>query len=124
MWCSSRSRRPSASAPWPRSAEHRPPPSATVRPHRQETPVDRDVIENPVTRERGVIRRSPDDDRGTLVADLYAAPGAAVVGEHVHPHSEECFTVVRGRLGVRLDGHESEAGPGTRIVVPAGTPHD
>jgi mannose-6-phosphate isomerase-like protein (cupin superfamily) len=86
--------------------------------------VDRDVIENPVTRERGVIRRSPDDDRGTLVADLYAAPGAAVVGEHVHPHSEECFTVVRGRLGVRLDGHESEAGPGTRIVVPAGTPHD
>ena len=39
-----------------------------------------------------------------LVADLYVRPGGAVMGEHVHPAIEESFTVVRGRLGYRLDG--------------------
>jgi quercetin dioxygenase-like cupin family protein len=82
------------------------------------------VIENPVTGERGIIRRFPADDQDTLVAALYAAPGAAVVGEHVHPHASETFTVVRGLLGVRINGTESQAGPGTRIVVPPNTPHD
>lgn len=82
------------------------------------------VIENPVTGERGIVRRSPETNSGTLMADLYARPDAAVVGEHVHPHSTETFTVVRGALGLRIDGTESEAGPGTRVVVPPNTPHD
>ncbi|HLL66700.1 MAG TPA: cupin domain-containing protein [Micromonosporaceae bacterium] len=82
------------------------------------------VIENPVTGERGIVRRTPADASSPLFADLYARPGAAVVGEHVHPISTETFTVVRGTLGIRLDGVESEAGPGTRVVIPPGTPHD
>ncbi len=82
------------------------------------------VIENPVTGERAIVRRAPASNRSPLVADLYARPGAAVVGEHVHPASTETFTVVRGTLGVRLDGVESRAGAGTRIVVPPDTPHD
>ena len=53
------------------------------------------VIENPVTGERGIVRRTPDSDSAPLIADLYAQPGAAVAGEHVHPHSTEAFTVVR-----------------------------
>lgn len=82
------------------------------------------VIENPVTGERGIVRRAPGSDRSPLVADLYARPGAAVVGEHLHPTSTETFTVVRGTLGIRLDGVESRAEAGTRVVVPPGTPHD
>ncbi len=82
------------------------------------------VIENPVTGERGFVRRAPDNDDAPLVADLYARPGAAVVGEHVHPHSTEAFTVVRGTLGVRLDGVERRIEAGTRVVVPPATPHD
>ena len=82
------------------------------------------VIENPVTGERAIVRRAPASNRSPLVADLYARPGAAVVGEHVHPASTETFTVVRGTLGVRLDGVESRAGAGTRIVVPPDAPHD
>ena len=82
------------------------------------------VIENPVSGERAIVRRAPTSDRSPLVADLYARPGAAVVGEHVHPASTETFTVVRGTLGVRLNGVESRAGAGTRIVVPPDTPHD
>jgi mannose-6-phosphate isomerase-like protein (cupin superfamily) len=82
------------------------------------------VIENPVTRERGLVRRTPDETNPMLIADLYAAPGAAVAGEHVHPHSTECFTVVRGELRMRLDGVERVVEPGTRVVIPPGTPHD
>lgn len=82
------------------------------------------VIENPVTGERGIVRRAPTSPSAPLVADLYARPGAAVVGEHLHPHSTETFTVVRGTQGVRIDGVESRAEAGTRVVVPPGTPHD
>ena len=82
------------------------------------------VIENPVTGERGFVRRAPDSDRAPLVADLYAQPGAAVAGEHVHPYSTEAFTVVRGTLDFRLDGAVRRAEPGTRVVIPPGTPHD
>ena len=82
------------------------------------------VIENPVTGERGILRQAPSASEPGLVADLYARPGAAVVGEHVHPRSTEAFTVVRGTLGIRLGGSESVATAGTRIVVPPNTPHD
>lgn len=82
------------------------------------------VIENPVTGERGVLRRAPGPADTALVADLYARPGAAVVGEHVHPYSTEALTVVRGTLGVRLDGVERHLEAGTRVVVAPGTPHD
>lgn len=82
------------------------------------------VIENPVTGERGIVRHGPPTSGSRLVADLYARPGAAVVGEHVHPASTETFTVVRGTLGIRLDGTESLATAGERVVVPPGTPHD
>lgn len=82
------------------------------------------VIENPVTRERGIVRRTPDDAGSMLIADLYAAPRAAVAGEHVHPRSTECFTVVRGVLHMRLDGAVQAVEPGTRVVIPPGTPHD
>lgn len=81
------------------------------------------VIENTVTGERGIVRRAPHAGNARLVADLYAHPGAAVAGEHVHPASTEVFTVVRGSLGLRLDGAESIATPGTRVVVPPNTPH-
>lgn len=56
------------------------------------------VIENPVAGERGVVRRAPGSDTAPLVAGLYARPGAAMVGEHLHPTSAEAFTVVRGTL--------------------------
>lgn len=85
----------------------------------------RDVIENPVTGERGVLRVAPGEANGhRLVADLHVRPGGAVAGEHTHPFITETFTVIEGRLGVRVDGVESVAGPGTRLVVPPRTRHD
>jgi quercetin dioxygenase-like cupin family protein len=82
-------------------------------------------VENPVTGERVVVRVGTDDSGGELlVADGYLRPGSAVAGEHVHPAIEERFTVVRGRVGFRIDGRESIAEPGQRLHVPAGTVHD
>lgn len=84
-----------------------------------------DVLENPVTGERAVVRVGTAESSGELlVADLYVRPGGAVMGEHVHPEIEESFTVVRGRLGYRLDGREGVASPDERLHVPRGTVHD
>jgi quercetin dioxygenase-like cupin family protein len=79
-----------------------------------------DVYENPVTGERAITRVAGDE---LTVADLYVAPGGAVAGEHTHPGIEEIFTVVSGSVGFRVDGCEDVAGPGQRLVVPAGVAH-
>jgi quercetin dioxygenase-like cupin family protein len=82
-----------------------------------------DVLANPRTGEYGVLRRPATDEHATTIADLYAAPGATVAFEHIHPGSTETFTVVRGHLGLSVNGRKSKAGPGDRITVPAGTAH-
>jgi mannose-6-phosphate isomerase-like protein (cupin superfamily) len=84
-----------------------------------------DVIENPVTGERAVVRVGKEESGGELlVADLYVRPGGAVLGEHVHPAIEERFTVMSGRVGFRLDGREVIAYPDERLRVPPGAAHD
>jgi quercetin dioxygenase-like cupin family protein len=84
-----------------------------------------DVIENPVTGERVVVRVGTEDSGGDLLAvDGYIKPGGAVTGEHVHPAIDEHFMVLRGRVGFRIDGREWIAEPGKRLHVPAGTAHD
>jgi quercetin dioxygenase-like cupin family protein len=84
-----------------------------------------DVIENPVTGERAVIRIGTVETAGTLgVIDLYIRPGGAVVGEHWHPAMDERFTVLRGRVDFKLEGQERTAEPGSEIHVPAGVRHD
>ncbi|MDQ3834379.1 MAG: cupin domain-containing protein [Actinomycetota bacterium] len=84
-----------------------------------------DIVENPVTGERAVARVGTEESGGELLeVDLYVRPGGAVVGEHVHPIIEEAFTVVRGRVGFRIAGHESIAELNKRLVVPPGVAHD
>src|SRR5829696_8618159 len=70
-----------------------------------------DTIENPITGE-------------LLEVDTYVRPGGAVTGEHIHPAIEETFTVVRGRVGFRLNGRESMAELDRPLHVPAGVAHD
>jgi quercetin dioxygenase-like cupin family protein len=84
-----------------------------------------DVIENPVTGERAVVRVGTVETAGNLgVVDLYVRPGGAVVGEHWHPAMDERFTVLRGRVDFRLGGQERTAELGREIHVPAGMRHD
>jgi quercetin dioxygenase-like cupin family protein len=84
-----------------------------------------DVHINPVTGERAVVRVSPDENGGELmIADLHIRPGGAVVGEHIHPTIEEKFTVLRGRVGFKLEGKKAIAEPGQTLVLPPGVAHD
>ncbi|WP_205698340.1 cupin domain-containing protein [Conexibacter sp. SYSU D00693] len=82
-------------------------------------------LENPVTGELGRALVHPDDDpQGRLVAELWLQPGAAVVGEHVHPSITETFEVRHGEVGFSLDGVTQVAGPGDALTVEPGRRHD
>ena len=84
-----------------------------------------EVYENLVTGERAVIRVGTEETGGELIiVDVYLRPGAAVIGEHLHPAMEERFTMLRGQVWFRISGHESVAEPGVKLIVPPGTPHD
>ena len=84
-----------------------------------------DFFQNPVTGQAAIVRIGTEESGGELlVADLYIAPGGAVMGEHYHPAIEERFTLIRGKLGVRLSGRETKARPGVMLLVPSGVPHD
>jgi mannose-6-phosphate isomerase-like protein (cupin superfamily) len=84
-----------------------------------------DVYENKVTGEYAVVLRGSEDrGEGPGIAHLLARPGAAVVGEHFHPHMIERFTVVRGRLDARIAGQVLSLEPGQSATVEAGTVHD
>jgi mannose-6-phosphate isomerase-like protein (cupin superfamily) len=84
-----------------------------------------DVYENRVTGEWAVILRGTEDrGDGPGIAHLTARPGAAVVGEHFHPHLIERFSVVRGRLSARIGGQSLSLGPGQSVTIEPGVVHD
>jgi quercetin dioxygenase-like cupin family protein len=69
-----------------------------------------------------------------LLATAEQTSGAFAVGEfsggegpwtvpHVHQHTEESFYVLDGAFTFTLDTHETEARPGSFILVPRGTRH-
>ncbi len=83
-----------------------------------------DAIENPVTGERIVFRKTSRETNGeAVVIEAYVRPSGFVAAAHVHPHQEERFQVLRGSVGFRVGKTKSIAGPGERLTVPAGTPH-
>ena len=83
-----------------------------------------DAIENPVTGERLVFRRTSSETNGEAVLlECFVQPTGFVAAAHVHPRQEERFEVLTGRVGFKLDGQEIIAQAGDRIVVPAGTSH-
>jgi quercetin dioxygenase-like cupin family protein len=83
-----------------------------------------DVIENPVTGERLVFRKTSRETNGeAVVIETFVKPNGFVAAAHVHPHQEERFQVLRGTVGFRVGGEEIVAGPGQRLTVPAGTAH-
>jgi len=82
------------------------------------------VIENRATGERIVVRASGRTTAGAVFAfDLFLAPRGHVPARHAHPGQEERFTVVSGRLRLRVGGRLLVAGPGETVVVPPGTGH-
>jgi quercetin dioxygenase-like cupin family protein len=83
-----------------------------------------DAIENPVTGERLVFRKTSQETNGeAVVLEAFVKPSGFVAAAHVHPYQEERFQVLKGTVGFRVGGKELVAGPGQRLTVPARTPH-
>jgi mannose-6-phosphate isomerase-like protein (cupin superfamily) len=86
-----------------------------------------DSLENKVTGERAVILRGDEDANGLPgLGHLIVKPEGrlSVVGEHLHPHTQERFRVVSGSLGARIGGKDRTLVAGDDVTVAAGTPHD
>jgi mannose-6-phosphate isomerase-like protein (cupin superfamily) len=83
-----------------------------------------DVLENPVTGERVLFRRTAAETDGeSLEYELTFRPGGFLAQEHVHPRQSERHEVLSGKLGLSAAGSERVLAPGDSFVVPAGTPH-
>lgn len=82
------------------------------------------TIESAATGERITFVEVAADTGGErLVLDaVWPGPGRRAA-EHVHPAMSERFDVRAGRACLRLDGVETELGPGEALTVPAGTRH-
>jgi quercetin dioxygenase-like cupin family protein len=81
-------------------------------------------IENPVTGERLVFRKTAADTNGeAVVVETFVRPNGFVAAAHVHPRQEERFEVLAGTVEFRVGRNTIVAEPGDRVVVPAGTSH-
>jgi mannose-6-phosphate isomerase-like protein (cupin superfamily) len=83
-----------------------------------------EVIENPLSGERiTILRRDGGQDANALVWDLQLGPGGRVPSSHVHPHQQECFTVLDGELDLRVGWHRMRVRQGQSVTVPSGRVH-
>jgi mannose-6-phosphate isomerase-like protein (cupin superfamily) len=82
------------------------------------------ILENPVSGERIVFRKSASDTAGQLLAfELFLDPDGHVPGAHLHPEQEERFEVVKGTMKFRRGLETVVARAGDTVVVPPGTTH-
>jgi quercetin dioxygenase-like cupin family protein len=83
-----------------------------------------DRLENPVTGEVLVFRRTSEETNGeSVLVETIVRPHGFVAAAHVHPFQTERFEVLEGRVGLRIGGEEVTAGPGDVAVVAPGTSH-
>jgi mannose-6-phosphate isomerase-like protein (cupin superfamily) len=82
------------------------------------------ILENPVSGERIVFRKTAADTGGELLTfELFLSPDGHVPGAHVHPEQEERFEVIKGTMKLRR-GHQTViASPGDTVVVPPKVAH-
>jgi mannose-6-phosphate isomerase-like protein (cupin superfamily) len=84
-----------------------------------------DELVNPVTKEWARILELPwQNSEGRSRAEMVAAVGSRVVGEHRHPGAVERFTVLEGQLTVKRDGATSVLHEGETAEVGRGHWHD
>ena len=83
-----------------------------------------DMIENPVTGERILFRKTSRETNGEMVLiETWVQPGGTVAAAHVHPSQEERFAVLSGRVGFKRGREHLVAGPSELVTIPAGTSH-
>jgi quercetin dioxygenase-like cupin family protein len=82
------------------------------------------VIENPVSGERIIFRRTSADTNGELLEfDIELTPDGHVPGMHVHPAQEERFEVLGGSVRFQKGIKRVTATAGDTVVVEPGKAH-
>lgn len=82
------------------------------------------ILENPVSGERIIFRKTAADTGGELLAfELFLTPDGHVPGAHVHPQQEERFEVLKGTMKFRRGLKLVFARAGDTVVVPPGVVH-
>jgi mannose-6-phosphate isomerase-like protein (cupin superfamily) len=71
-----------------------------------------------------LLHAGSEQTAGTFfLSESQLGPRFAGPPRHVHERIHDMFYVLEGTLSCEIDGEEVEAGPGTFICVPPGTPH-
>jgi mannose-6-phosphate isomerase-like protein (cupin superfamily) len=82
------------------------------------------ILDNPVSGERIIFRKTAADTDGELLEiDLELAPDGHVPGKHVHPVQEERFEVLSGTMKFKMGRETVIAEAGDVVTVPAGVSH-
>jgi quercetin dioxygenase-like cupin family protein len=82
------------------------------------------TIENPVTGEQLIFRKTSRDTNGEYVlVETILRPGATVAAAHVHPLQTERFEVLAGKVGMKVGGKRVEVEAGEVVTVEAGEAH-
>src|SRR5438874_13305207 len=83
-----------------------------------------DTIHNPVTGERITFHQTSADTNGeAVVIETTVQPDGAVAASHVHPSQTERFSVIGGRLGMKVGRKKLLLERGDVAEVEPGTPH-
>ena len=83
-----------------------------------------DTIHNPVTGERITFHQTSADTNGeAVVIECTVQPDGFVAAAHVHPSQTERFSVIDGRLGMKVGRKKLLLERGDVAVVEPGTPH-
>jgi mannose-6-phosphate isomerase-like protein (cupin superfamily) len=84
-----------------------------------------EVLDNPVTGQRIIFRRTSGDTAGGLleVESVYTTPSPSRPPAHYHPSQEEIFRVLAGELHVVTDGRQRVLKKGETLVIVEGAKH-
>jgi mannose-6-phosphate isomerase-like protein (cupin superfamily) len=83
-----------------------------------------DTIHNPVTGERITFHQTSADTNGeAVVIECTVQPDGFVAAAHFHPSQTERFSVIDGRLGMKVGRKKLLLERGDVAVVEPGTPH-
>jgi quercetin dioxygenase-like cupin family protein len=80
---------------------------------------------DPATGEQVIVTRTGRETNGEFIQGVSTYPSTlAFPSYHEHPLQEEQLDIVAGTVLVRIEGKLRFAGPGARVVIPAGAAHE
>lgn len=85
-----------------------------------------EVLDNPVTGQRIIFRRTSEETDGALleVESVYTKPTPSKPPVHYHPSQEERFEVLSGEVHVQVGGEPRTLREGEVLLIPPGTQHE